>query len=194
MSIWLTALEVQTELMPAPARLPTGDWTQDTPERLPVPLWVESVAELAQRLSIENSRGLYALQLFDTFSYGDSGGLLHLARWANEARYHVGGVEAVQPIAEGFLRRLRFWRSKDAPQHARTVAEVVQLFCSVEARRDEGLEPWLRTQIGEKRPPEELYQWIDYPGFDSGSMGVGFAVFVHGPELHVWSRAVHAHK
>jgi len=39
-----------------------------------------------------------------------------------------------------------------------------------------------------------LFDWIDYPGFDSGTMVFGAAVMIHAAELHVWSRAVHAHK
>ena len=53
---------------------------------------------------------------------------------------------------------------------------------------------WLRSQYRGRATRGTLFDWIDYPGFDSGTMVFGAAVMIHAAELHVWSRAVHAHK
>lgn len=41
---------------------------------------------------------------------------------------------------------------------------------------------------------DRVFRYIDYPAFDNGSLDVGFAILVHGAELHVLSRVVHFHK
>jgi hypothetical protein len=56
------------------------------------------------------------------------------------------------------------------------------------------MEAWLQRRYGRSPPNHPAFEWIDYPAFDNGTVMLGFACLVHGPELHVWSRVAHAHK
>ena len=188
------SLGVTLEPLVEPTRLPTGDWLQQQTEVFPQPLWVEQASEVPARLSPELTGGLFALVAGYPGPHRAGPMLLELTGWAKETTFHVGSVESKLPIEEGFLRRLRFWRSKSAPAHGSSVTEVLRRFANSEELRVGEAEKWLRTKLGPKRPPGRVYQHIDYPGFDSGSGSLGFATLFHGPELHVWSRFIHHHK
>lgn len=190
---WIPSLPLATEGLGPEARLRSGDWRQDA--AYPEPVWARTAADLARRISIESSQGIYALHLIG--HRGDEGGcrrLLELAGWSQRRRYRIGQVESARPIEHGFLRRLRLWPAEDAPEQPVDAGALVQAFIEAEGARLGDLEAWLRGRYGETPPADEIFDWIDYPMFDSGSMGVGFAVLVHGDELHVWSRCVHYHK
>lgn len=194
------SLDVEIEPLEEPTRLPTGDWLQGQVEAFPQPLWVERATEVPARMSPELTSGLFAL----IAGFPDGGPwygrqaagpkLLELSGWANETTFHLGLALSTQPIAEGFLCRLRFWRSKSAPTHGSSVSQVLNRFVVSETARIGEPEKWLRAKLGPKRPPGRVYDCIDYPGFDSGTGGLGFATLFHGPELHVWSRFIHHHK
>jgi len=185
-------LKLVLEPMSEPRRLPSGDWRQDA--AYPEPLWTNTAAELARRVSIENLGGFYALQLLGHLNTEPRAAeIFAAARWATTTRYHASLADASRPIEEGFLRRLRFWRDAQAPEQPAALPAVWNAFTRSEAERLGDIEPWLRAHYGQ-RPESELFDWIDYPGFDCGTMTLGFAIFVHGGELHIWSRAAHAHK
>jgi hypothetical protein len=170
----------------------SGDWRQDA--EMPAPLWTATAAELAARISIENLDGTYALHLFTHHDAARIAQLQTLASWAGALDYHVGAEEAARPIEQGFLRRLRFWRSRQPPAQPLDALGVIAEFTAAERARVARVEPWLREVYGPAAPPGRVFDWIDYPVFDCGTMVLGFAVLVHGPELHMWSRAAHAHK
>jgi hypothetical protein len=188
------SLGVRLDPTDEPTRLPTGNWLQDEVSVFPQPLWVERASEVPARLCPEVTGGLFALVAGFPGPHRAGPQLMELTGWAAETTFHVSMVESNQPIAEGFLRRLRFWRSKSTPTHGSTVNEVLRRFVRSEEVRVGDAEKWLRAKLGPKRPPGALYNWIDYPGFDSGSGDLGFATLFHGPELHVWSRFIHHHK
>lgn len=194
MSDGLAPLALHFEPMQDAPRLPSGEWLQDA--QYPEPLWTNTVPELARRVSVGNLRGLYALQLLPRWDPEPRAAeLLALAGWTKRTEYYVALAESQRPIEEGFLRRLRFWRDDSAPAQPVPVAEVFGVFAKSEnARIGHDLEPWLRAKYGARRPDGEVFAWIDYPGFDCGTMTIGFAILVHGDELHIWSRAAHAHK
>ena len=179
--------------MKEPARLPSGEWLQDS--HYPQPLWTATAAELAQRISIGNLHGLYALSLLDHYNVEPyAGELFTLSRWKGQRRYRVAMAESERPLEEGFLRRVRFWFDNEPPEQPADPHTVFADFVRAETARIGDIEPWLRRRYGEHTPPGDLFTWIDYPVFDCGTMVLGFAIFIHGRELHVWSRAAHAHK
>lgn len=183
-------LGIVSEALVDPPRLPSGDWRQDA--AYAAPLWDETAAAIAKRVSIENIRGLYALALEP--SSADVEALLRLARWSSCRTYRVGVAESSAPIEDGYLRRLRLTIDRDAPAQPVTPAELFAAFLAAERARIGHMERWLRRRYGQSPPEHDVFWWIDYPVFDSGTMGLGSALLVHGPELHCWSRVYHAHK
>lgn len=189
---WLPTLALHTESCGPEPRLSSGDWRQDA--EYPAPLWATTAADLARRVSIENNHSLYALELFGRDLSERCTQLFELAHWSQLRRYRISQFEAIDPIAEGFIRRLRLWVTRDAPEQPLTPPALAHAFFFAEKARIENMERWLEAHYGETAPDSRLFDWIDYPVFDNGTMGLGFAVLVHGPEIQLWSRAYHSHK
>ena len=61
-------------------------------------------------------------------------------------------AEAERPIEEGFLRRFRFGRDRDAPAQPASVDEIFSAFVRVEEARLGAIEPWLRARYGPSSP------------------------------------------
>jgi hypothetical protein len=186
---WFTALAVRTEPLVDPPRLPSGDWRQDA--ELPEPLWDTSAAAIARRVSIENGHNVYALVLDP--SDGALDVLLNMAGWSQHRQYHVGVIESADPVADGYLRRLHVFTGRDAPAQPVEPAALFRAFMRAESLRIPDIEPWLRARYGD-HPVGDIFERIDYPVFDCGTMCLADALLLHGPELHFWSRVRHAHK
>lgn len=189
---WLPSLPLRIEPPSQRERLPSGDWRQDA--AYPEPLWARTAAELARRVSIENLEQFYALRLLPRHDVARAAEFFAMAGWSKGRAFRVQLSEAADPLAEGFLRRVRLWRDDGAPGQPADAATVFAHFARAELARIDRPEAWLRARYGERPAGGEVFDWIDYPCFDNGTMTLGFALLVHGPELHFWSRLAHAHK
>ena len=92
------------------------------------------------------------------------------------------------------MRRLRLWVTDDAPEQPVPPPALARAFFAAEKARVGNMERWLVARYGEQAPEGEIFDWIDYPAFDNGVMGLSFAALIHGPEIHLWSRVHHSHK
>ncbi len=189
---WFATLPLVVDPAEEAARMRTGDWRQDA--EYPVPLWTATAAELASRISIELVAGLVALHLPTRYD-ADVDRVLELGHWSRRWHYRFGGVEADRPLEQGFLRRVWLRDERGAPEQATDASAVVRAFFDAERARLPDIEPWLVARYGrDARGRHDVFRYIDYPAFDNGSLDVGFAILVHGAELHVYSRVVHFHK
>jgi hypothetical protein len=189
---WFPRRAIRAERADDTRRLRTGDWRQDA--AYPEPLWAATAPALARRVSIENGSGLYALLLVDHEADPRIEHLLAAARIGASPAYRVAVAESSNPVEDGFARRIVIWQPRHSPRQPIDVLTLVREFIAAERERIGDVEPWLRTQYEGRETGGTLFVWIDYPGFDNGTMVFGAAVMIHGAELHVWSRPVHAHK
>lgn len=191
---WSPSLPAHLEAVTDAPRLTSGDWRQDA--SYPEPLWAATAPDLARRVSIEAGRSLFALLLFSEWDDPDRccAPLLAQAGWADAREYRARFAESARPVEDGFARRLCLTRGAGATAQPVDPLALVRAFVRAELARVGNVEAWLRGVYGERPPRLPAFEWIDYPVFDNGSMALGFALLVHGPELHVWSRARHAHK
>jgi hypothetical protein len=180
-----------------PDALPS-DWAQR--EVYGQPLFARSFREVAGRISQWNARDAVLLRLFDRGIEGLAlADLLRAADVPVDARYHEWRATSAAPIEDGYLRclRLRVGSGRgDAP--AVDPVAAIEAFLREEKTRfeQEDIEPHLRRlygEVSEERLGDPRFHYIDYPGFDSGSMGVGFGLLVQR-DIWVWSRPVHYHK
>jgi hypothetical protein len=180
----------------APDALPS-DWAQR--EVYGQPLFARSFREVAGRISQWNSDDAVLLRLFDRRIEGLAlAELLRAADCPQGACYGEWRATSATPIEDGYLRCLRLRREsgRDAPL-VDPVAAIAAFMREEKTRFEhEDIEPHLRRIYGELGP-EHLrdlrFHHIDYPAFDSGTMGVGFGLLVQR-DIWVWSRAVHYHK
>jgi len=193
-TLWSPPLPVHLEMITGEPRLTSGNWRQDA--AYPEPLWAVTAPELARRVSIEADGALFALVLFSAWDDPGvrCGPLLDLAGWRAASAYRVRCAESARPIEDGFVRRLCLTRDAGAVAQPVDPLALIRAFVRAETARVGDVEPWLRGVYGEHPPKLPVFDWIDYPVFDCGTMTLSFALLVHGPELHVWSRARHAHK
>lgn len=190
---------------------PHGDayWTH-TPDALPSdwaqrevygqPLFARSFREVAGRASQWNTRDAVLLRLFDRGVEGlPIAELLRAANVPVEARYEEWRACSVTPIDDGYLRclRLRIGSGRGDAALVDPVAAITAFLRAEKTRfEQEDIEAHLRGLYGELAPDrlrDPRFHYIDYPGFDSGTMGVGFGLLVQR-DIWVWSRAVHYHK
>jgi hypothetical protein len=178
--------------------LPT-EWTQQA--IYGQPLFGRSFREVAARISLWNTSSAVVLRLFDrldveALALGD---LLRVAGRGLGAVYTEWRSASSAPIEDGYLRCLRLREGVRGPGDARVdPVAAIDAFLREEKTRfeHEGMEYHLHRVYGDLGPDRERdprFRTIDYPGFDSGSMGVGFGLLVH-EDVWVWSRAVHYHK
>lgn len=174
-----------------------SDWGQR--EVYGQPLFARSFREVAGRISQWNAADAVVLRLFagHAAEMQEIAELLRVAGRPLDAHYHEWRVSSAAPIEEGYLRCLRLRINPRGSGGVQPVAAIDAFLRGEKTRLEqEGMEAHLRGLYGECSPDrlrDPRFHYIDYPGFDSGSMDLGFGVLVHG-DIYVWSRAVHYHK
>jgi len=175
-----------------------SDWAQR--EIYGQPLIGRSLRDVAGRISLWNACDAVLLRMFDRHVEGLAiAELLRAADCPLDGHYSEWRAESTTPIEDGYLRCLRLRASPGHVDGSRIdLVAAIEGFLRAEKTRceHEDIEAQLCRIYGELAPERERdprFHHIDYPCFDTGTMGVGFGLLVHG-DIWVWSRVVHYHK
>jgi hypothetical protein len=158
-------------------------WGQGSQKGVPFLGW--SFREVAAKLSVEGEPATVLLHLLDGRSPLE---FLPLCGFPTGAGYTVSLTTSASPIEEGFLSCLHLARGGTV-----RADEAIPAFMKREAARYGHMEPALRAMYGNLRDAKGDFDYIDYPVFDSGTMGLDFALLVQDG-IWLWSRAAHSHK
>lgn len=141
----------------------------------------------------------------------DARALPHLLRFlgvADSRDYALRLTTSDNPLGDGYLTCLRFTLTGPEIQTA-TLAEIAAAFVDAEvaawASDIEGaLERHYESRPAPPQDPvtREVMRYVDFPGFDSGTMYLGFGLLLEDwprfggllRTFRLWSRSVHAHK
>jgi hypothetical protein len=170
-----------------------ADWTQT--HVYGRRFWDNTFSGLCRRLSIETlTTGLVVFDRFDAPRLPD---LLRFLDIGPSAYYTVAVTVATAPLVDGFLTCLTFRRSRSLAQPA-TLAEIAAAFVADELRAEPTIEARMRAvhhAISPPRDPDPVLRQVDYPAFDSGTLGMGFGLLIDDAgTVRLWSRVLHYHK
>lgn len=157
----------------------------------------ERIEQLIGRISMFSVHCANVLRMWDRREKPNVTELLACLQLPRDS-YAVSLSTSRTPIESGYLECMHLAPSADGV----AAADAIAAFATLQNERYSEMEPFLQQcygQLSDAQKTDRRFHYCDYPGFDSGSMQLGFGLFAEhtryrSSSIWCWSRVVCWHK